>query len=218
LKAKNNPNALKAFKMQWLNIWPDASEAGAWLPESITSAAAGTVDYPPLTATVGIESAVSDPGVYAVTFVWETDASLRPFAARTFEVRDLDTALDYADGRRAWAHQAILEQLDITARSGFTNPTAAQTIAAVGMLRQTLQDDELTYEGITPEQWKAIRTRNAPGGETFDTKASTADIHGIKSLALALWATRAGHAVTGFLFAPKPESPEHADTQDDYRR
>lgn len=203
-KAQTSPQAMAAFRLQWLNQWPDSQDAARWIPSRVTAAADRAVGDPPHLAECAIEASYSDPGLYAVALAWPAGPGIH---ARVYPAASLTEALHLADGRRVWAHRAVVES--IGPRHWLTDVmTVDRARAATGALKTILTNGRLGAAGVPDSQWQAAATTPSEGGELLDGKKSTADIHHIKALSWAVWAVESGRSHSGILFGAPPDDAQ----------
>ena len=201
VKAQKSEKALATFRMQWLNQWPDTQTASRWIPARMTAAAEQHLGEAPAGAVCAIETAYSDPGRFAVALAWPDGSGV---AARVWEAGSQAEALRVAGDRSVWVHQTLAESIG-PRRYGVERVTISQHRAATNTLREVLRAGRLAVAGVPDEQWAAVRTSAADGGEIIDGRKSVDDVHMVKAVAWAVWGVQSGRNHSGFLFGAPPD-------------
>jgi hypothetical protein len=185
------------FAENWLNVWPTPRDTLRWLPVASTNRAAEarTPRLPPVSAVCGIECSL-DGQRWALAMAW-TDR--RGLAVRVWLLEALEDALRIAGTRPVRAHRATVERAPMTERGALEAVTESQHRAATGELRRAVLEGGTRIAGIPDEQWAAVRTVPADGGEAIDARRSTGDVHAVKAAAWAVWAVQSGLGHSGLV-------------------
>lgn len=176
------------FQEQWLNVFPAAEEEtdGRWLPQRATDLAKGRVGNPPDNALAALE-VTQDGRRWAVSMAWPHGR--KSVRARVWTCDSAREALLIIGSRRTWAHPAVIANPDMKHRS-VTPINVSIGKASTNELRELLLGGHLVVAGMTDDDWAAIRTTNADGGEVIYAPKSTGDVHCAKALAWAVYAVQ----------------------------
>jgi hypothetical protein len=127
--------------------------------------------------------------------------------ARVWLVGNLPDALQLVGDRQLWTHTAVAQTIG-PRRWGVQPLNVAQARGATASLRQVARTGRLSIAGLPDEQWAAVVTSTADGGEVIDGRRSAGDVHGVKALSWAVWAIESGRSHTGFLFGAPPDAAQ----------
>ena len=204
VKAQAGPAALSAFRLNWLNQWPDTTDDVRWLPQTLTDAAEQPVGEPPSGAVAAVDVALSDRASHAVALAW-TEGD-RIHASVTFH-DGLAAAAGHTGSRQLWAARPTVEAIG-PRRWGSQAVTAAQQRAATAALRDAVRTGKLRTSGVPPQQWANVVITDSDDGQQIAAKQSGGDVHAVRALSWAVWAIASGREHSGFLFG----APEQAST------
>jgi hypothetical protein len=177
------------FDTNWLNIWPRRT-LGRWVHPQVTAAAGrGRVPrVPPEGAVCAVECSL-DGKRWAVAAAWR---ARRHVVARVWEADTIEACTAIAGHRSTWAHRAVVERYERTARATLSEVSVHQHRAATGILRDALMAGQLRIAGVDDAAWDHVRATPADGGEIIDARRSTGDVQTVKALAWAVWAVMSG--------------------------
>ena len=172
---------------QWANVWPDQSDEVRWLPKRITDLARATGAQVPEQGWCGVETPFErDDNRWAVVVVWPTDGV--DVAAKVIRVDSIDDVVTVVGDRRVVAHPTVCAQLlSAGKRQGVEPINVPKSRAATETLAKLLRAGRVRVEGIADEEWRAVRTAPADGGEMIDGRRSEGDVAAVKALSWGVW-------------------------------
>jgi hypothetical protein len=183
------------FDEQWLNLWPDESDVGRWLPGRATDSTAGRVGVAPSSAVCGVE-VTPDGRRWAVAAAWAHGAA--GVRGRVWLVDSPAEVQLVVGSRRVWAHPAVVRHPMLRwSQADQVNVSIGR--AATTELRDAVLGGHLRVEGVPDGQWRAVRTMAADGGEVIYAPKSEGDVHGLKALSWAVWAVQSDRQHLGLV-------------------
>jgi hypothetical protein len=183
------------FGEQWLNVWPDESDVGRWLPRRASDGTEGRVGVAPSSAVCGVE-VTPDGRRWAVAAAWPHGQS--GVRAHVWLVDSPGEVRLVVGSRRVWAHPAVVRHPMLRwSQADQVNVSIGR--AATTELRDAVLNGVLRVEGLPDSQWLAVRTTAADGGEVIYAPKSAGDVHGLKALSWAVWAVQSSRQHMGLV-------------------
>ena len=184
-----------AFRMQWLNIWPDGQGTGdRWLSSHATDAVRGELDWPDA-GIIGLEtrwhpsSDDGQPGRWAVACAIPAGDQVH---VKIVRADDLPAVIRLAGDRRIVAHDSVIQQLQAVGRGWRTEPVKSITArSAAQILADLIHRREVRLDGISEDDWSAVRVYPSDAGDVLDARRSLADISAVKAASYAVQAVQA---------------------------